>query len=198
MKNDGYSIVRVTDGVEIEHFTSNVAPPDVVMIAEALIAVHCPQLGWQADRLDGEGEVLVTYRLVRRVLDEEGEETRTQKLGEPQLAIDGNTLTVACALVDRSEAEVAAWDTAQLAADMALTCTRSQFMLAALELGKLDAIEGFIAGLDPADIDQREIIIRFREASTFYRNFFGWNQMAPLIGESAASVTALFRLALTK
>ena len=81
---------------------------------------------------------------------------------------------------------------------MELQCTRSQFMLAAFETGKLSAIKAFVASLNPDDATQGEIVIRFKEAPIFYRNFAGWDAMAGNIGETPADVTALFRLAITK
>ncbi len=100
----------------------------------------------------------------------------------------------AAVLAEREDAIAAA----EVAAVQSLACTRSQFKLAALEAGKLDAIEGFIAALDPEDIGHREIMIRWAEAPTFYRSYPGWDLMAPAVGETAESVTALFQLALTK
>ncbi len=95
------------------------------------------------------------------------------------------------------EAEVRAqWAAAATHADMALQCTRTQFMLAALEMGKLDDIEAFVAALDP--VEHRETLIRWKESPVFYRSTPAWDAMAPAIGETSESVTALFRLALTK
>ncbi len=99
----------------------------------------------------------------------------------------------AATLAERAAANSAE---AKHAEDMALSCTRTQFMLAALEIGKLDDIEAFVASLDPAE--HRETLIRWKESPIFYRNTPAWDAMAPAIGETSESVTALFRLALTK
>lgn len=187
MLADGYSLVRLSDGVEVQRWNSNEAPPEFIAIPEALVSVHNPDVGWEAEG----------HRLVQRFLDDPLEpETRTMKLGLPTATLDDHQLIVSRVLVDRTTAEIAAWDAAKHAEDMALSCTRTQFMLAALEIGKLDEIEAFVAALDPAE--HRETLIRWKESPVFYRDTPAWDAMAPAIGETPESVTALFRRALTK